>query len=116
MGLMREDAYYVSPTKLKSLEYQRKIFQVFYEMEMTFCFMSLDFSDTEHPLSLFSSVQISFLALSMCFEHSGSAVTSISYFVCQGGNKCLYHTPLPKLWTFCSEGQASIMISIWEGA
>lgn len=43
---------------------------------------------------LFSSAQISFLPC-LHFEHSGSAVTSISRFVCQGSNKCLCHTHPP---------------------
>lgn len=84
-------------------------------MQNTFGFKSPEFCNTEHPLSFFFCSNL-FLVLSMHFEHSASAVASISRFLCQGGNKCLCHTPQPKLWTFCSEGQASIMISIWEGA
>ena len=101
--------------KTQKSKVSKKNIYCFYEMQTPFGFISLEFCNTEHPLSFLFCSNL-FLALSMHFEHSGPAVTSVSRFVCQGTNKCLCHTLPPKLWTFCSEGQASIMISIWEGA
>lgn len=63
---MREDAYYVSPTKLKSLEYQRKIFQVFMKWRLLFvlCPWILVILNTHYLFSLlFKSLSLPYLCV-----------------------------------------------------
>ena len=52
-------------------------------MKTTFGFKSPEFCNTEHPLSFLFCSNL-FLALSMHFEHSASAVTSIFPFSVSG--------------------------------
>lgn len=59
--------------KTQKSKVSKKNIYCFYEMQTTFGFISLEFCNTKHPLSFLFCSNL-FLALSMHFEHSGSAV------------------------------------------
>lgn len=82
MGLVKEHFPCLSYKTQKSKVSKKNIY-CFYEMKTTFGFKSPEFCNTEHPLSFLFCSNL-FLALSMHFEHSASAVTSIFPFSVSG--------------------------------